>query len=110
MVFDRSAKVYTAALCLLLLRGVISSCLRCVRGFIGLAEHGGGGGGGGSGSGKNDRVVLFEIVLTWISSVMLYLVGFGGGSVSANASRVIGVVFLVMYLAFLVLEFIVFRR
>ncbi|KAE8362818.1 Sodium/calcium exchanger protein-domain-containing protein [Aspergillus caelatus] len=53
---------------------------------------------------KRDRVLLFELFSTWISSVMLFL------AVFVRASRAVGALFLVMYVAFLILEFTVYRR
>ncbi|KAL2869696.1 sodium:calcium antiporter [Aspergillus lucknowensis] len=53
---------------------------------------------------NHDQVQLFEVVFTWVSSFMLFLV------VLLGANRIIGAVFLVMYLVFLVLEFTIFRR
>ncbi|KAK6827105.1 hypothetical protein RU639_004851 [Aspergillus parasiticus] len=53
---------------------------------------------------KSDHVLLFELLFTWISSVMLFL------AVFVRADRAVGALFLVMYVAFLILEFTVYRR
>ncbi|KAB8257132.1 hypothetical protein BDV32DRAFT_160749 [Aspergillus pseudonomiae] len=53
---------------------------------------------------NSDRVLLFEVFSTWVSSVMLFL------AVFVSANRAIGALFLVMYVAFLILEFTVYRR
>ncbi|KNG84370.1 sodium/calcium transporter [Aspergillus nomiae NRRL 13137] len=53
---------------------------------------------------NSDRVLLFEVFSTWVSSVMLFL------AVFVSANRAVGAVFLVMYVAFLILEFTVYRR
>ncbi|KAE8352674.1 hypothetical protein BDV28DRAFT_148809 [Aspergillus coremiiformis] len=53
---------------------------------------------------SEDQPLLFELFVTWVSSVILFLVVF------VNASRLAGALLLVMYMAFLILEFTVYRR
>jgi Ca2+/Na+ antiporter len=51
-----------------------------------------------------DNLVLFELVVTWLSSVMFLMAAFLGLGRSA------GIAFLASYVAFLILEFTVYRR
>ncbi|KAL1969110.1 hypothetical protein VTN77DRAFT_364 [Rasamsonia byssochlamydoides] len=53
---------------------------------------------------RTDGLVLFELVVTWLSSAMLCLVVFLG------LGRPAGIAFIVAYVVFLVLEFTVYRR
>lgn len=53
---------------------------------------------------QSDTFVLFELITVWVSSLGFFLV------VILGLGRIAGVIFLAVYLAFLALEFTVYRR
>jgi Ca2+/Na+ antiporter len=59
---------------------------------------------GGEGGDGSDTLNLFDLAVMWMSSAILFLV------VCLGSRRWIGVVFILLYIAFIVSEFTVYRR